>query len=90
MCEERHRISAPGKLLETLEYGVLNGRSDLVDGCQVIRDAGADDLDANAQQDKGREPQNDHCPGSAKQALCSVGVAIADINDDTDQRDSDK
>jgi hypothetical protein len=41
------------KLLGTLEYRVLNGLSDPVDRRQVILDAGAYDLDANAQQDEG-------------------------------------
>jgi hypothetical protein len=72
------------------EYRVLNGLSDLVDGHEEMLDAGADDLDANAQQDKSRKPQNDRSSGSAKRALCGVRVAIAEVNTDADQRYADK
>jgi hypothetical protein len=48
-----HSDALAPKLLVSLAYRVLNDLSYLMNRRQVILNAGADDLDANAQQDEG-------------------------------------
>ena len=53
----------------------------VMDGSQVGTESGADDLDADAEEDEGGHAHDDFGAGGSEEFFGGLGVGVADVDD---------